>query len=91
METPVGTRRATLALDWQYVGERITDLGATADAYALTNLTLRVTPRGMRGAIAASVYNLFDTAYADPVGAEFRQELIGQDGRTFSVRFTVGF
>jgi outer membrane receptor protein involved in Fe transport len=45
----------------------------------------------MRGAIAASVYNLFDTAYADPVGAEFRQELIGQDGRTFSVRFTVGF
>lgn len=91
VETPVVTRRAMLALDWQYVGARRSDLGAIADAYALANLTFRVTPRGMRGAIAASVYNLFDTAYADPVGVEFRQELIGQDGRTFSVRFTLGF
>ncbi|BCS32494.2 hypothetical protein TBR22_A17090 [Luteitalea sp. TBR-22] len=90
LESPIVTRRATLALDWQYVGERHSDLGAIADAYALTNLTFRVTPRGLRGSIAASVYNLFDVSYADPVGAEFRQELIGQDGRTFSLRITLG-
>ena len=92
LETPLVTRLATLAVDWQYVSERLTDCDSTADGYALTNLTWRYTPRQMRGGwIAASVYNLFDVEYAHPVGAEFRQEIIWQDGRTFAVRATIGF
>jgi outer membrane receptor for ferrienterochelin and colicins len=92
LETPVVTRLATVAVDWQYVSDRLTDRGAVADAYALTHLTWRYTPRGLRsGAFAASIYNLFDVRHAHPVGAEFRQDVLWQDGRTFSVRATFGF
>jgi outer membrane receptor for ferrienterochelin and colicins len=92
LETPIVTRLATFAVDWQYVSERLTDRGAATEPYSLTHLTWRYSPRRMRGgSIAASVYNLFDTAYAHPVGAEFRQEVLWQDGRTFSLRATVGF
>lgn len=92
LETPVVTRQATLAVDWQYVASRLTDREVTAEPYALTHLTWRYAPRRMQGgSIAASVYNLFDTAYAHPVGGEFRQPLIWQDGRTFSIRATVAF
>ena len=92
VETPLVTRLATFAVDWQYVSERVTDVGTTADAYALTNLTWRFAPRRLRGgSIAASVYNLMDTQYAHPVGAEFRQDMIWQDGRTFAVRATLAF
>ena len=54
-------------------------------------MTWRYVPQSFRGAIAASLYNAFDIRYAHPVGAEFVQDLIGQDGRTFSLRLTVGF
>ena len=85
IEAPIVTRLATFAVDWQYVSERLTDRGATADAYALTNLTWRYAPRRLHGgSIAASIYNVFDTQYAHPVGAEFRQDMIAQDGRTFA-------
>ena len=85
-------RRATIALDWQHVSSRLTDQGATAAAYSVANVTWRHAPRRMRGgAVALSVYNLFDTAYAHPVGAEFRQDVLGQDGRTIAVRATLGF
>jgi outer membrane receptor for ferrienterochelin and colicins len=92
LETPIVTRLATFAIDWQYVSERMTDRGNTTSAYALTNLTWRYSPRRLRGgSVAASVYNLFDAQYEHPVGAEFRQDVVGQDGRTFSVRATFGF
>lgn len=92
LEAPLVTRRATIALDWQHVSSRLTDRGATAAAYSVANVTWRYAPRQMRGgAVALSVYNLFDTAYAHPVGAEFRQDVLGQDGRTIAVRATLGF
>jgi len=45
----------------------------------------------LRTTLAASIYNAFDVRYAHPVGLEFRQDVIEQDGRTFAVRATVGF
>ncbi len=91
LETPLWSRAATLAADWQYVSARWTPRDATAGAYALTHLTWRYAPRTLKGSVSASVYNLFDTAYAHPVGAEFRQDVLLQDGRTLSVRATFGF
>jgi outer membrane receptor protein involved in Fe transport len=91
VESPLWSRAATLAVDWQYASERSSNRGAAADAYALTHLTWRYVPRGFKGSLAASVYNLFDREYAHPVGAEFRQDLLWQDGRTFSIRATFGF
>ena len=91
MDVPVWSRSTTLGADWQYVSERLSDSGGIAGAYNLAHLTLRHVPRAFRGSLAVSVYNLFDTAYADPVGAEFRQDVLWQDGRTVSVRATFGF
>lgn len=92
LETPIVSRLATFGVDWQYVSARRTDRVAVADPYSLTHLTWRYAPRRMRGgSFSASVYNVFDTAYAHPVGGEFRQEMIWQDGRTFSLRATIAF
>ena len=90
-EAPLFTRRATMAVDWESVSSRLSNRGVVAAPYTLTHLTWRYVPQSFRGAIAASLYNAFDTRYAHPVGAEFVQDLIGQDGRTFSLRLTVGF
>jgi outer membrane receptor for ferrienterochelin and colicins len=40
---------------------------------------------------SASLYNLFNKRYADPVGQEFQQQSIVQDGRTFRVKLTYSF
>lgn len=91
VQAPLGTRRLTMALDGQYVGTRGTERGATADPFWLTNLTWRYAPPGLRATFAASIYNAGNVRYAHPVGLEFRQDVIEQDGRVFSVRATFGF
>ena len=55
----------------------------------LTHVNLNVTPPQRALSIGARVSNLFDTAYAHPVGLEFRQDVIPQDGRGISVRATL--
>jgi outer membrane receptor protein involved in Fe transport len=40
---------------------------------------------------SASLYNLFDRRYRDPVAGDFRQAAIEQDGRTFRVKLTYRF
>jgi outer membrane receptor protein involved in Fe transport len=46
-------------------------------------------PRSKPFTVQAGVYNVFDREFADPVGAEFVQDAIPQDGRTAAVK--VGF
>jgi iron complex outermembrane receptor protein len=41
--------------------------------------------------LSASIYNLFDREYADPVSDDFTQDTIEQDGRTFRVKATYRF
>ncbi len=41
--------------------------------------------------LSASVYNLFDVHYNDPVGDDFTQDSIEQAGRTFRVKMTYRF
>ncbi len=41
--------------------------------------------------VSASLYNLFDRRYRDPVAGDFRQPAIEQDGRTFRVKLTYRF
>jgi len=40
---------------------------------------------------SASLYNVFDKRYGDPVSADFKQETILQEGRTFRVKLTYRF
>ena len=41
--------------------------------------------------VSASVYNLFDERFRDPVASDFTQDSIEQDGRTFRVKLTHRF
>jgi outer membrane receptor for ferrienterochelin and colicins len=40
---------------------------------------------------SASIYNLLDERYADPVSSDFAQKAISQDGRSFRVKLTYRF
>ena len=57
----------------------------------LSSVTAAHRPVGPRFSVGASVYNLFDTVDMHPVGAEFVQSAIAQDGRTAAVRTTIRF
>jgi iron complex outermembrane receptor protein len=77
----------------QYTGSRITTFGETG-GFLVTNLTLsseRLKP-GLR--LSASVYNLFDRKYADPVALDVgvpTRDVIQQDGRHFRFKLTYRF
>ncbi|MDO8739247.1 TonB-dependent receptor [Candidatus Deferrimicrobium sp.] len=83
--------RIVPALDVQYTGPRKTLAGNLAGGYTVANIT--VSGRKLRPwlEVSASVYNLFDKAYADPGGQEHIQDTIPQDGRSFRLKATASF
>ncbi len=91
LTVPLVRDKVFLGIEEQYTSRRKTLAGDFAKAYFVTNLTLfsRNILKNME--LSASVYNLFDYGYDNLGGAEQRQELIRQDGRTFRVKLTCGF
>ena len=91
LSTALWGDRLVPALDLQYTGPRQTLAGNLTGGYTLTNLTLsgRKLLPGLE--VSASVYNLFDKAYADPGAQEHVQDTIPQDGRSFRVKVTASF
>lgn len=89
---------APLLRDWlvagpevQYTARRRTRAGGAASGYWLVNVTLlsrRLAP-GLTASL--SVYNVLDRRYGDPGGAEHRQDVIEQDGRTVRLKLTYRF
>ena len=61
------------------------------NAFAICNFTLFSHELTRNLEASASVYNLFDTHYSDPVAVDFRKKSIEQDGRTFRVKLTWKF
>jgi iron complex outermembrane receptor protein len=88
---PISTRDLTLGLDSTFVGQRLTRDGRALDAFWLSNLIATWQPRHTSLMVQGGVYNLFDQRYAHPVGSEFLQDAIVQDGRTASIKLTVRF
>ncbi len=88
---PVLSRQLTVALDSALVGPRLTMSGTRLGAFVHSNLITTWQPRNQPFFLQGGVYNLFDQAYADAVGAEFVQDAIPQDGRTVSIKLGVGF
>jgi outer membrane receptor protein involved in Fe transport len=88
---PVWRRQIVLASESIFTSSRATVGGEMLPSFWLSNFTATYRPVRMPLTIGASVYNVFDTRYADPVGVEFRQAAIPQDGRTAAVRVTVKF
>jgi iron complex outermembrane receptor protein len=78
-----------------YIGRRRTVQGGHADDALVAGLTLstakKLVPFLPNLELSASCFNLFDEKYADPASANFRQQAIEQDGRTFLFKATYSF
>jgi outer membrane receptor for ferrienterochelin and colicins len=88
---PFWRRQFVAAAESLFTSARATVGGDMLPSFWLSNFTLTYRPVRMPLTIGASVYNAFDASYGDPVGVEFRQAAIPQDGRTAAVRVTVKF
>lgn len=75
----------------QYTSSRKTLSGGSTGSFVVANLTLfgKNLLKGLE--LSGSIYNLFDKKYGDPGGAEHRQDVIRQDGRTFRLKLTYSF
>jgi outer membrane receptor for ferrienterochelin and colicins len=79
-------------IEEQYTSRRKTYLGTYTSDAAVTNITI-YSHRFIKGfELSASVYNLFDRKYADPVSVDFKPiNTLQQDGRTYRFKLTYAF
>jgi len=88
---PFWRRQLVLANDSTFVSSRLTVGGERLPDYWLANLTATYRPLRWPIVVGATVYNAFDQEIDHPVGLEFRQAALRQDGRTAALRLTVKF
>ncbi len=88
---PTARRRLTIGLEVQYTDSRTTLAGSQVGSHTLSNLTLtsREFAKGFR--FSASVYDVFNCQYRDPVGAEIVGSAVQQNGRDFRIKLTRTF
>ncbi len=89
MSTPVWRDNWRFNLETLYVSPRAAKTGYVND-YILNNLTLSGDPF-KNTQLSFTIYNLFNYQYSDPVGGDFLQNAIMQDGRNFRLKLTIGF
>ncbi len=78
-------------LDARYLSSRLTGRGPTVGGVFVADVTL-FAYRWAKGAeLSASIYNVLDRRYSDPVGTELTQSSIAQDGRTFRLKLAYSF
>ncbi|HET9822392.1 MAG TPA: TonB-dependent receptor, partial [Burkholderiaceae bacterium] len=80
-----------MGLQWQVIGARYTVAGTRMPSHALVDATLNWAPAGRPWTLAASIFNLFDRAWADPGGAEHVQDTLARDGRIVELRASRAF
>jgi outer membrane receptor for ferrienterochelin and colicins len=88
---PFWRRQLVMATDTTYVSSRLTVGGQPLPDYWLSNLTATYRPLRWPIVIGTTIYNVFDDDIDHPVGVEFRQAALRQDGRTAALRVTVKF
>jgi iron complex outermembrane receptor protein len=88
--SPLVGRHLFAGLELRHMSARQTIGGNQVPSAFTSNLTF--SGRELAGGVqlAASVFNLFDTVYADPASEEHRQDSIAQNGRSVRVTLTVG-
>lgn len=92
VSVPFRNDRVVIGLEGQYTDTRRTLSGSTLGDYFLTNLTVLVRNPSRTMEVSLGVYNLFDTAYRDPVSDDlFPLTSVLRDGRTMRVKLTYAF
>jgi iron complex outermembrane receptor protein len=91
LTVPLWQEKIFSSFEVLYTSDRLTARRAKAEGFAVVNATLfaRELVKGLE--LSASVYNLLDKKYGDPVSDDFVQETVPQDGRTFRVKLTYRF
>ena len=79
------------SFEGQEMASRLTVLQTRVGGAFVANATLYSQNLLGKLSVSASIYNLFDKRYADPVGQEIPDASVIQDGRTFRVKLTYGF
>ncbi len=88
---PLIKKKLFLGLEEQYTSKRKTVAGDFTNEFFVTNLTL-FSQNLLKGLeLSASVYNLFDSKYYDPVSNEHSMNAVEQDGISFRFKLTYRF
>jgi iron complex outermembrane receptor protein len=100
LSVPLHMDKIFAGVEYQYTGSRHTvfntPIGTTVagqDTAGFGVLNVTVFSRNLLKHLefSASVYNLLDTAYADPSSRFHSQDQLPRDGRTFRLKLTYGF
>jgi outer membrane receptor for ferrienterochelin and colicins len=84
VSTPASRSFPSVAFETHHLSSRDTLAGNVLNPVHIANLTVTA-PLRKRVEIVASVRNLFGNTYADPGSEEHREDVLVQDGRTFTV------
>lgn len=88
---PIYQEKVFAGIDFRYVSERTSAVGAQVPAYFILNTTL-YSHRFVNGLeLSASIYNLLGRRFYEPSPLELRQPILQQDGRAFQVKLTYAF
>jgi outer membrane receptor for ferrienterochelin and colicins len=88
---PLLGKKLFASFEGQEISRRLTVLHGAVGGSFVANATLYSKELLGKLRVSASLYNLFDKHYADPVGQEIRGASVVQDGRTFRVKLTYRF
>lgn len=88
---PVLEDKLFLGIEEQYTSRKKTLAGSSTGDFFVTNVTLFSHNLLKNLEFSGSVYNLFNSRYFVPAGAEHLQNSIEQDGRSFRVKATWRF
>ena len=91
LTVPLWQDKLFASVELQGMSSRETVRPGSVGGFWLANATLfsRELVKGLE--ISASIYNLFDRRYSDPVSEDFNQNAIEQDGRQFRIKATWRF
>lgn len=87
---PIWNDRALFGIEARHVDRRDAMI-TPVPSYTLLNLSFTLPRLTENLELRAGIENLFDKTYFDPVGPEFRQNAIEQDGRSFLVELSYRF
>ena len=92
LAVPLTTEKVFAGIEELYMSGRKTLSGASAESFYITNLTIYTQNLVNRLDVSASVYNLFNRRYGDPVSADLLPlDTVRQDGRTYRLKLTYAF
>jgi len=91
LSVPLWRDKVFASAELQGMSGRQTVRGGNVDGFAVANATLFSRELVKSLEVSASIYNLFDQRYSDPVAGDFTQNSVPQDGRQFRLKATWRF